>query len=441
MALSRRQWIVMTVAMLGVLANTSTYGVLAPFYPKEARLKDNSNFQIGVVFSAYAVLGFFSSPIVGYLLSTGVSSKVILVTGIFIGGGFFAVMGLLHRVLPGTPFFIANLACRLVQTFGASTCSTCFYSIVAAELPNYRNIAIATLEMTFGLGMMLGPALGGVLYELGGYPLPCYVFGGLACVVGVVAVVCLPRTELPDTPIAKINWRAIDIQLIFDMLATNCALSIMNYNDVSLSSELEAYGMSQSRMGLVFLICAMVYAVSSMLWGSCVRRVGDSRYLVVAGALIAALGVFLMRPVEKAGVKITLPLQIGAQSLLGLGMSAMYVCSTLHGMHYAVHRLGFSDDISTHGFISGIFMASMFSGCFIGPIVGGLLSDAFGYATTLEVGTYWVLATASCVIFGLCTDRPRRNETPRIPSKDEQIIIRTTAETAKNDQNGPAANN
>ncbi|XP_018497678.1 MFS-type transporter SLC18B1 [Galendromus occidentalis] len=429
MALTRRQWKVMLIATLGVLANTTTYGVLAPFYPEEARLKDNSQFEVGLVFATYAVCGFFSSPIVGSLLSIGFSSKIILVSGLFVGGSFFAVMGWLHAVPSGTPFFLANFFCRIVQSLGASLCSTCFYSIISAELPDHKNIAIATLETMFGLGMMLGPAFGGFLHELGGYPLPCYVFGAIGCFVGMIAWVFLPPTELKENQSTKINFHSLDAQLFTDLLATVCALSIMNYNDVTLSGELKRYEMTGGKLGLVFLICATVYGVSSMMWGTGVQIVGDPRYLVIVGALITSVGTFLMRPVQMLGVEITLPLQIGAQCLIGLGMSAMYVCSTLHGMHYAVHRLGFPDDISTHGFISGVFMAAMFCGCFIGPVAGGLIDDMVGYARTLQITTVYILLTASLVMLTMITDKiqSRGDEEESLRRKGEYVVIGSNA--------------
>lgn len=404
MALNGRQWLVAVISIIGAFTTSSLYGVLAPFYPDEARHKENSNLQIGFVFSMYAILGICSSPIVGYLLSKGVSSKTITVIALITGGGFFATLGLLDKVPEGLPFFVANIAVRIFQTCGTSICQPCFYSIVATELHEYRNVAVATLETMFGLGMMAGPALGGILYEIGGYPLPCYIFGGIVVFVGIIALLFLPRTEISPKTTSTISWKSLDIHLVFDFLAIVCAISIMCFNDISLSGELSNYELSHSTIGLVFLACASVYAVSSIGWGSIVKKVDDSRYLVVIGAILTCFAAILMRPIELIGITITLPLQILAQCLIGLGTSAIYVCSTLHGMHYAVHRLGFPDDISTHGFISGFFMTAMFLGCFIGPVLGGLLLDLFSYGTTFFICACWSFLTVFMIIVILYVD-------------------------------------
>lgn len=121
--------------------------MLASFYPEEARQKDNTNFQTGLVFATYTALGFPSPPIVGYMLSTGVFSKIFLVTGMLTCGGFFAVMGFFYHVPARVPFFIANL----IEALGASICSTCFYSIIAAELGATIDRRALDAQLTFDL--------------------------------------------------------------------------------------------------------------------------------------------------------------------------------------------------------------------------------------------------------------------------------------------------
>jgi hypothetical protein len=37
---------------------------------------------------------------------------------------------------------------------------------------------LALVEMSFGFGMILGPTLGGAMYEAGGFSLPFAVLGG-----------------------------------------------------------------------------------------------------------------------------------------------------------------------------------------------------------------------------------------------------------------------
>ena len=50
--------------------------------------------------------------------------------------------------------------------------------MIAKEFPNNVATMFAILETFFGIGMIMGPTVGGALYELGGFTLP---FVSLGC--------------------------------------------------------------------------------------------------------------------------------------------------------------------------------------------------------------------------------------------------------------------
>jgi MFS family permease len=55
------------------------------------------------------------------------------------------------------------------------------------------------METMFGVGLMIGPFLGSVLYELGGFYLPFVVCGAALAVCPVVAVFCIGGTNGTET--------------------------------------------------------------------------------------------------------------------------------------------------------------------------------------------------------------------------------------------------
>ena len=50
-------------------------------------------------------------------------------------------------------------------------------------------------QTCFGLGYMLGPAVGAALYEAGGFMLPFFSIGGLSTVLSIALVVSIPKLE------------------------------------------------------------------------------------------------------------------------------------------------------------------------------------------------------------------------------------------------------
>ena len=51
---------------------------------------------------------------------------------------------------------------------------------------------VAILEVFNGLGLMLGPIIGGILYEIGGFRLPFYFMGSLLFLMFIIAYFAFP---------------------------------------------------------------------------------------------------------------------------------------------------------------------------------------------------------------------------------------------------------
>ena len=69
-------------------------------------------------------------------------------------------------------------------------------------------------EISTGLGMIIGPLLGGWLYSIGGFALPFYVVGGMMLFGAVLNLFLVPTVRIfYELPILKgiildRNWRS-----------------------------------------------------------------------------------------------------------------------------------------------------------------------------------------------------------------------------------------
>lgn len=70
---------------------------------------------------------------------------------------------------------------------------TASFAIIAKEFPNNVSTTFASLETFFGLGLIVGPMVGGVLYSLGGYYLPFVTLGMLLFSTAVLTMCILPK--------------------------------------------------------------------------------------------------------------------------------------------------------------------------------------------------------------------------------------------------------
>ena len=64
--------------------------------------------------------------------------------------------------------------------------------MIAKEFPDRVATMFATLEAFFGLGLIFGPSIGGILYQVGGYTLPFVVLGSILICVACVTFFVLP---------------------------------------------------------------------------------------------------------------------------------------------------------------------------------------------------------------------------------------------------------
>ena len=54
-------------------------------------------------------------------------------------------------------------------------------------------LAMGFYEISTGLGMIVGPLLGGWLYSIGGFGLPFYVVGGMMLIGAVINLFLVPK--------------------------------------------------------------------------------------------------------------------------------------------------------------------------------------------------------------------------------------------------------
>ncbi|XP_013409974.1 MFS-type transporter SLC18B1-like, partial [Lingula anatina] len=88
-----------------------------------------------------------------------------------------------------------------MESLGASMSFAANYALATKEFRDNVATAYGFLEMCAGLGNVLGPLVGGSLYQLGGFGLPFYVSGPLMIITAAVAFFTLPtEIEEQDTP-------------------------------------------------------------------------------------------------------------------------------------------------------------------------------------------------------------------------------------------------
>lgn len=86
--------------------------------------------------------------------------------GILTTGTCAIFFGLLDKVNGHYPFIILSFVIRIVEAMGNAAFLTASFAIIAKEFPDNVATTFASLETFFGLGLIVGPTVGGILYQV-----------------------------------------------------------------------------------------------------------------------------------------------------------------------------------------------------------------------------------------------------------------------------------
>ena len=88
-------------------------------------------------------------------------------------------LGSLKYVHSKTNFILYSFLWKFMCGMGAGLNSTSTMAIITAHYKHDREKAIGMIESSSGVGLLLGPFFGAILYQIGGYVLPFFATSAL----------------------------------------------------------------------------------------------------------------------------------------------------------------------------------------------------------------------------------------------------------------------
>jgi len=176
------------------------FGLIIPLLPFYARTFNASPVQVTLLFSTYSICQFIAAPILG-VISDRYGRRPVL---------FFSQVGsVIGFVLLGytTHWSHANLAMgllliyvsRIIDGISGGNISTAQAYISDVTSAENRAKGMGLLGAAFGMGFVLGPAIGLGLSYLFGPSVPAYTAAGFSAVAAILTFLWLPesRTHKP----------------------------------------------------------------------------------------------------------------------------------------------------------------------------------------------------------------------------------------------------
>jgi multidrug resistance protein len=350
-----------------VFTDILAYSIAVPVLPHLSRQFGASPTVVGLLFASFGVtLLAISVPMGAY--SDRIGRRLPLVGGLMA----LAAASVLFAFAPSmTWLFVA----RLVQGGADAVTWVVGFALIAdlyAADERGRVMGLVMSGSTFGF--MVGPTLGGWLYETGGIRLPYLFISALSVVVaaGMASLHFPARTKL-DEPIplsTMVRVPAVATCVIAVIVGGGTIAMLEPVLSMFLSATI---GLGPARIGLVFGGGAVVAAALHPFFGHLADRVGGRR-LTLWG--LAAIGAML----PLLALSRSFPSAVGLYVVGALAISTM-ITPSLTYMAEATASAG----TPSFGVAYGLYNVAWAIGLLTGPALGGYLYDRLGF-TTLSIG-------------------------------------------------------
>ena len=369
------------IIFLTVFVDLIGFGILIPVLPLYAKHFGATEITNGWLVGIYSIMQLVASPLLGRLSDRVGRRPVLFFSLIGTALGFF-IMG-----WATTLFWL--FAARIIDGISGGNISTAQAYIADITPPEDRSKSMGLIGVAFGLGFILGPAIGAIMSHIS-ISAPFYFAGGLALVNAAMVYFFLPESlpkesrskpgeTAPLGEVFKNGWHLPTLMASYFFGITGFSIMTTNFALFTF----ERFGYDQKQNGYIF---ALVGLIGAVVQGGLLRRVlktKSEKVVALSGGSLLLVGLVL------------LPLSGGLSALLiitaMIAVGNSFITPTLNGLaSRSVDRLW-------QGRVIGLMQSAGSAGRAVGPVLAGwLLSKDVGMAYYGRTG-FWAAAAIMLV--------------------------------------------
>jgi MFS family permease len=366
------------------------FGIILPILPIFAADLNASGLMLGLIFSAMSITKLFFNPIFGWL-SDKKGRKIFITSGLFL----YTFVALSYTIV-GTPVHM------IIVRLAAGVTSAMVIPIVTAYLGSLskhgeESYNMAMLNLSVGLGIALGPVIGGMLADKFNTQATFYGQAILLFVSFLITLILFPNKQVeqktaqkPNLPLRKLFSSNVMIGIAISICMNAIMISSLFVFIPLLCKSLK---LSNTQIGILLATVMIVSGLLQLPFGKIAGK-HDKVNLIVTGGLIGAIMVGILPICHSFPALLVFSMIVA----IGLAMSG----PALSGLLIENGRaMGLGASI-------GAISSFQESGMIIGPILSGLIMDQIDLNSVFYILA--VFSTLATIIFFLFTKIKNNNQ-------------------------------
>ena len=340
------------------------FGIILPLLPYIAELYHANAFTIGLIMAVYSLCQFIASPILGRLSDRHGRKSLLIISQLGSVAGYI-LLAVSHTL----PLLFLS---RVIDGLTGGNISVANAYVADITTPKNRAKGMGYIGAAFGLGLTLGPAIGGQLARIS-FAAPAYFAAAIGLLSALTTALFLKETvtspikskNSPEAPSSAEVLRVIFKHplglVILTFFLVNFVFSGLQGTFALWAENTLHFGPTQ--IGFIFTYIGLIAVLSQLVLLPLFLKRFTERITFINSHLFLFFGLILIPFVFHLSVLIF------AATILTIGMTLSSTTSQSIG----------SEQISEkeYGEVLGIFQSSASLGRIIGPIVGGFLFHVF----------------------------------------------------------------
>ena len=409
-----------TIFLIINMLTAIPYALISPLLPTLGKEKDLSEGILGVIISLFPLAVSVFSTIVPILCKKYSRIKLLSLASFFIS---------IVTILYGTLIYIPNrnlliilvFILRIIHGICGAIISTLIYSLTISFAEKGKTqTSLGRLEIAFSLGSSAGLLISSVFYKIGGYPLPFFVAGFSSFFAFYLALQINDKNMKKDDEEKKdddYNYlKYLKNPEIYSILIGFIVVMInITYFTPCLTNHLNNnYSISVSTASLIFMTPMIPYMIVMQFLDALTGKFGN--YLVfIIGVItlgVSSLMIYPVPPLPQSVIVIILGFLI-----CGCGGVPVFIPGLVMLAKNIKKSDKSIDEMSANDIATVLNTLCTEIGDFLGPLLGGYLSEKIGFKLCCLIISIIVLTYSA--IFILFFNGKIKNEIKMIKQENK----------------------